>query len=103
MKNLFYSGILLGMLLSGCNNILTRQRNEEGNVTKEESSALEESLIKKDELNLQFRYLNPEHEISYRNYKGACEHWKTEILNKFSELFNYEPPRESHGALDNNQ
>ncbi|MBN1185383.1 MAG: hypothetical protein JXB49_24070 [Bacteroidales bacterium] len=102
MKNLFYFGILLRMLLSGCDNILTRQRNEEGNVTKEEFSALEKSLIKKDELNLQFRYLNTEQEISYRNYMSACEHWKTEVLNRFSELFVYELTRESHGALVNN-
>lgn len=90
MKNLVCLGILLGMLLSGCNNTSTKEEN----VSKKESSALKEFLIKKDELNLQFRYTNPERKISYKNYMGDYEHWKTEVLQKFAELIAYEPPKE---------
>jgi dienelactone hydrolase len=93
MKNLVYLGILFGGLLLGCNTS-TKQQEEKETVEQKEPSEFEKFLIKKDELNLRFKYPDPERKISYKNYKGDYNSWKNEVLQKFTEIIAYEPPGE---------
>lgn len=57
-------------------------------------SEIKKFLIKKDELNLSFKYTNPERKLSFKNYKGDYPEWKQDMLQKFAELIAYEPPTE---------
>jgi dienelactone hydrolase len=76
--------IIILQMLYGC---VPSEREESA-----KNEVLEKFLIKKDELNLHFKYGTPERKLSYKNYGGSYDEWKKEALQKFTELIAYEPP-----------
>lgn len=57
-----------------------------------ESSGLEDFLIKKDELILRLKADKPERKISFKNYSGDYAAWEKVAVDKFAELISYLPP-----------
>jgi dienelactone hydrolase len=57
-----------------------------------EPSDFEKFLISQDELNLSFKYSDPERQLSFANYQGTYEEWKQATFQKFVELIAYKAP-----------
>ncbi|MBN1185396.1 MAG: hypothetical protein JXB49_24135 [Bacteroidales bacterium] len=83
---------LLG--ISSFSSISTGQNKEDENNNQQLVLEIKKFLITKEELNLSFKYTNPERKFSYKNYKGNYPEWKKEVLQKFAELIAYEPPQD---------
>ncbi len=90
MKKLLFTFLIISFFFSECKN----SEKEKSKTENEELTAFNNFLIKKDELNLSFKYSNPERNLSYKNYKGNFPSWKKEVKQKFADLIAYEPPRE---------
>jgi len=50
-------------------------------------------LISKDELNLNFKEAEPPRRLSFANYKGSKEDWKSEVKSKFAQLIGFDYPQ----------
>lgn len=86
MKRITPFAIIFCLIFSACNSGREQKQNE-----KQETHPHDSFFIKKEELNLSFKYPEPERKLSYNNYKGDYQHWKNEVFEKFKELIAYEP------------
>lgn len=84
MKNSIFLFLISIVALASCKTE-TKQR---------EPNNLEKFLISQDELNLRFKYSDPERRLSFANFTGTYEEWKQTTLQKFTDLIAYEPPGE---------
>lgn len=93
MKNLYCVTILILGLSAACSRSMNKD-NKAIVIDQQTPSEFEKFLIRKDELNLRFKYTNTERKLSYKNYKGSYSDWKNEALRKFTELIAYVPPQD---------